>query len=205
MISFVYFDVGGVLIKEPTSSHDQWQQMKRSLGIKPGQDSEFESYWRSIESQLYLGANEAQILPGFIKRFNLNLPDDFSLLGFLVRIFQKNDSIWPVVQVAREKYKLGLFTNMFSKMLGRIIREGLVPSVGWDVIVDSSVEGVSKPDIGIYQVAQSKAGAAAGQILLVENKPENIEPAKELGWQVFCYDSEDMESESRRLLDVLQR
>ena len=41
MISFVYFDVGGVAIKDFSGS-DKWTELKKEVGVTPENDAEFE-------------------------------------------------------------------------------------------------------------------------------------------------------------------
>ena len=88
-------------------------------------------------------------------------------------------------------------------MLDLIEKRGLMPDVEWDVIIDSSVEKLLKPQKKIYEFAQKKAGVGASEIMFVENSKSHVEVAKELGWQTFYYDSLDYAKSSLALDKII--
>jgi FMN phosphatase YigB (HAD superfamily) len=119
--------------------------------------------------------------------------------GFVNR-FKANKSIWPVIDKIREKSRIGLLTNLYPGMLDAIRVRNILPDVKWDVIVDSSVVGLRKPDLEIYQKAQEDAGVKGEEILFIDNSFENIKVAKDLlGWRVFLYDPSKAEDSSSKL------
>ena len=92
---------------------------------------------------------------------------------------------------------------MYEGMLDLIKRKKLIPDINWDVIVDSSVEKYRKPDKEIYEIAESKSGFKGNEILFIDNKRENLEIPKEMGWQTYWYDSSDYDKSSCELKMVL--
>ena len=94
---------------------------------------------------------------------------------------------------------LGLLTNQYPGMLSMIIEKGLMPKVDWDVIIDSSLEKIRKPDPEIYLLAENKVKADPKSILFVDNKQSLLEPARKRGWQVFEYDPSNPEISTTRL------
>lgn len=185
MIKFVYFDVGGVLIKD-FSKTDKWERMKKDLQIT---DPNFDIWFDKLEMQLCLGK-------ATFEGTMLNLND-------FVSRFEVNKSIWPAVKMVKKKYKIGLVTGMYPGMLDAIKTKGLLPNVNWDVVIDSSVVGMKKPDKNIFELAQKEAGVKTEEILFVENSSKNIDTAKSLGWQTFLYDSGDYEKSSQELLKFI--
>ena len=199
MVSFVYFDVGGVVVLD-FSSTDKWKQFKKELGILKDKDSEFESFWDKYEPKVNAGRDVETLLPFIERKFGSKLPESYSLLidGFVNR-FEANKSIWPVIKKIHKKCKIGLLTNMYPHMLEAIKNNGLLPKVKWDVIIDSSVEGVIKPNPKIFRLAEERAGFKGNDILFVENSQKHIEAARAYGWQVFLYNSKRPKEESKRL------
>ena len=57
-------------------------------------------------------------------------------------------------------YRVGILTNIYEGMLSRLMQKGLVPSIKYSVIIDSSEVHMKKPDAEIYELAQK------GQMLL---------------------------------------
>lgn len=204
MIKLIYFDVGGVIIKD-LSSGGEWDKMKRNLGITSEIDEEFENYFLKNEKRINSGKDKIEIMVRLLEgKFNLHFTDSYSMLEDFVDRFEKNESMWPVIAKAKSKYKIGLFTNMYPEMLDLIRERGLIPDVEWDVIIDSSVEGVRKPQKEIYELAQKRVGVFVSEILLVENSKSHVEAAKKLGWQTFLYDSSNMKKASNELLKVVE-
>ena len=201
MVSFVYFDVGGVVVLD-FSGTDKWDQLKKEIGISKSKDAKFESFWDRYEPKVNAGQDVETLLPLIKIKFGSKLPEDYSLLidGFVKR-FEANRSIWPVIEKIHKKCKIGLLTNMYPHMLEAIKNRKLLPKIKWDIIIDSSVEGITKPDSKIFKIAEKRSGFKENNILFVDNSQKNIEAAMVHGWQVFLYDSAHPKEESRRLLE----
>jgi hypothetical protein len=51
MIKFIYFDVGGVVIKD-FSENNKWEDLKRELGIPPDRGQEFEDIYNLYQDEI---------------------------------------------------------------------------------------------------------------------------------------------------------
>ncbi len=202
MIKFIYFDVGGVVIRD-FSATNKWAELRRSIGIKPEQDNEFEEFFDKYESEVCVGRDIESLVPMLADKFGLELADNYSFLNDFVDRFEVNQPIWPVLEKIKQKYKVGLLTNQYPGMLDAIIKKGLMPPVYWNVVVDSSVEGIRKPQKEMFEFAQKKVGFHPNEILFVENSKKHVEAAKLFGWQTFLYDSSDTDKASADLLNEL--
>ncbi len=205
MISFVYFDVGGVVVLD-FSGTNKWAQLKKELGIPAKRYAEFEAFWDTYEPEVNAGREVETLLPLIKKRFGSTLPRRYSFLidGFVNR-FEVNKSIWPVISNIHKQCKIGLLTNMYPHMFEAIKKKGLLPKVKWDAIIDSSKEGIPKPNPRIFELAERKAGFTGKEILFVDNSHTHIDAARDFGWQTFLYDSAKPEDSSYRLLKVFQK
>ena len=58
---------------------------------------------------------------------------------------------------------------MYPGMLDLISQRDLLPSVNWEIVIDSSVVGLSKPQDEIYILAAKEASVDPVSILFVEN------------------------------------
>lgn len=202
MIKFIYFDVGGVLIKD-FSCTNKWKELRRSIGIKSDQDEAFDKFFDVYEKEVCVGKDIETLLPLMEKRFKLSFPDGYSFLQDFVNRFEKNETIVPVIASISKDIRLGLLTNMYTGMLDSITKRKLMPDVKWDVIIDSSIEKVRKPQKEIFEIAQKRAGLDPNQILFVENGKKHIDAAKEAGWNTFFYDSSDYVKASEDLMRKL--
>ncbi len=202
MIKFVYFDVGGVVIKD-FSGTNKWVELQRGVGLKPGQDKEFVKFFDKYEPEVCLGRDIETLAPLMKEEFGLTLPKDYSFLKDFVYRFERNESILPVIEKAKSKYKIGLLTNMYTNMLNMIKERDLLPKVEWDVVIDSSIEKAIKPTEAIFKLAQERAGVNTDEILFVENGKKHVEAAMKYGWQTFLYDPVNLEDSNSKLTVIL--
>jgi len=199
MIKFVYFDVGGVVILDLTANNG-WMKMKKDLGITPEKDVEFEEFFNKVESEVNVGLDIESLVPIMKDKFGLHFPKDYSLLTDFVKRFEQNKSIWPVINKIQKTCRIGLLTNMYPNMLDAIKNRRLLPKTDWDVIIDSSIEKVAKPNPEIFKLAEIKADVKGEEILFVENNKKSIEVARKLGWHTFLYDPNNLEKSNDELL-----
>ncbi len=202
---FVYFDVGGVVIMD-FSGTNKWQELKNELGITPDKDQKFEEFWNKYEKEICISRETDSLIPLIKEEFKVNIPDNYSLLidGFVKR-FEQNKSIWPVIEKIAKQSKVGLLTNQYLNMFPALKSRGLLPNISWDVILDSSIEKIQKPDPQIFQLAQERAGFKGQEILFVENSPKHINAALTFNWQTFLYNSSNPENSSKELLDFYRK
>ncbi len=205
MISFVYFDVGGVLVDDVNGRIDKWIKMKRDIGITKESDEEFDRFYDEQEKEICGGKDVDEIIPLIEERFNIDFPDGYSLFTDFINRFEKNQYIRLVIDKIKKKCRIGLLTNMYPGMLPVMVEKGIIPEVNWDVIIDSSVEGCQKPDLKIFELAQEKAKTEGENILFVDNKIKNINAAKDFGWQTFLYNPSDHKKSCADLLDYYSK
>ena len=177
MISFVYFDLGGVVILD-FSGTNKWEIVKKEWGIT-------DEYWDEFEPKL--NAGKEKINPDFLDAF--------------VSRFEVNKSIWPVIDQIHKKCRIGLLTNMYPGMFEAIQKRGLIPKVNWDVIINSSLVGLAKPDPEIFKLADHQTDVKGNEILFVENSPRHIQASQSFGWQTFLYDPTHPIQSSQNLLE----
>ena len=201
MIKFVYFDIGGVVVKD-FSGNDKRGNFKKLIGVEQEFDKEFDKLYDKYEDEdLNLTREVDSLIPILSEKFKIQFPPDFSLLTYYVDYFQPSTSLWPVITEIKRTSKVGLLTNMYVGMLDLIRDRNLFPSIDWDVVIDSSKVDLQKPDPKIYLLAQKLSGVENGEILFVDNSKKNIDAAKNLGWTIFYFGSSDYEKSSSNLLE----
>lgn len=203
MIKFVYFDVGGVAIKD-FSGTNKWEELKKELGISRDQSEEFENIYNLYQDEINTTREIDSLIPIYKEKFNIKLPANYSYLtDGLVKRFEQNKGIWPIIEKAKSKYKIGLLTNMHPNMLNEIKKAGLLPDIVFDQVIDSSVEQVSKPYKEIYSLAAKRSGYQGGEILFIDNSEINLKVPKEMGWSTFLYDPTDIEASNVKLSEFI--
>lgn len=202
MIKFIYFDVGGVVISD-FSGTDGWVQLKAELGVSPEMDAEFMKTWYPYEHEVLVGRDIETLLPVLREKFKLNIPEGYSLLNGFVSRFKANKPIWPIIDKAKQKNRIGLLTNMYPGMLAAIEQKDILPPVEWDVIVDSSIEMLKKPDTKLFELSEQMAKASGKEILFIDNTIGHVNEAKAYGWQVYHYDAFNHQDSCKKLEQFL--
>ncbi|MFA6570041.1 MAG: HAD-IA family hydrolase [Bacteroidota bacterium] len=202
MIKFVYFDVGGVVISD-FSGTNKWEELKSGMGIKPGQLKAFNEIFDKYEPDVCVGRDVESLVPMLREKLGLKLPENYSILLDFVHRFEKNESIWPILKKLQENRRMGLLTNMYPNMLNVIYKADLMPKIEWDVIIDSSIEKVRKPQVEIFQLSQDRSGFKGEEILFVENGAKHVEAAKKFGWKTFLYDPKNTAQSNHDLENLL--
>ena len=95
-----------------------------------------------------------------------------------------------IAELAFDQYVSGMFKSIKD--------HGILPK-WWDIIIDSSLVGLQKPEPKIFELAQKLADVRGEEILFVENTQEILMP-QTFGWQTFLYDPAHPESSSSNLL-----
>jgi len=180
--------------------------MLQELGIRPSSAARFRKLWAEHAAPRVNIDYDADIFHQIIeKEFKIQIPEGYSLLqhGFVDR-FEPNPSIVPVLDQLQDRVKLGLLTNMYPRMLQAIkAKQGLMPMVLWDVVIDSSEVKMQKPEASIFDHATELAGKPKEQILFIDNTHEHIAAASVYGWQTHYYDSSHYEQSSEALGNYL--
>ncbi len=201
MISFVYFDLGGVVEKDFSASK-KWDDLREELGIEPSEA--YEKFWVDVERDICTKDEVDSLLPVLKEKFGAKIPENYSLLHAFFKRFEKNESIWPVIEEIHKTTKIGILSNMYPGMLNAIKESGILPEVSWDVVIDSSVEHIMKPDMAIFQLAEERAHLPGNEILFVENSQKHIDVATQRDWQTFLYDSSNYEKASEDFMQFWQ-
>lgn len=199
MIEFVYFDVGGVVVKD-FSGTNKFNELWSELGVDPENKEAVKKLWDSCKRTRCVTFDIDDLLPRF-KALGLNVSEDYSLLMGFVDRFEKNEAIWPVIDVIQENVRVGLLTDQYPRMFDNIRKAGILPSIDWDIIIDSSEVNMQKPDDEIFVFAEKEAGVDGEHILFVDNAQHNIDVAEKHGWQTFLYDPQQSEVSSKKLLE----
>ena len=91
---------------------------------------------------------------------------------------------------------------MYPRMFSAIKKRGLIPDINWQVVVDSSLVKLKKPNPKIYKLAEEKCGFKGNEIFFIENSQNNIDDAKFFGWQTFLYDPANPKESSQNIMKL---
>ena len=173
----IYFDIGGVLIKDhlgPKTALPTFQNIAPIFNFDPLWATKT---FQNIQEAIDLGEKS---------------PKD---LADLLQVDEKKltDSLWPkdpfieerleLVRLAKAKgYKVGLATNFNNEWLELVIQKNKnFPK--FDAVACSSLIKFVKPSEKFYQEAERIIGTS--DILFIDDKQKNLDAAKKIGWKII--------------------
>jgi FMN phosphatase YigB (HAD superfamily) len=194
--SFIYFDVNGCLVHF-------YQRAFAALAADTGAPAD------TIETVFWHYNDE-------VCRGTLSLSDFNAKLAERLEVKEVNwqkyylETIEPITQMqelvewASQHYKVGLLTNIMPGFLSAMRREGHIPRLPYDAIVDSSEVAAIKPEAKMYEIAQDRAACPPSEILLVDDSRANLTAAERLGWHVLWFDDARPEESADRVRQALE-
>jgi putative hydrolase of the HAD superfamily len=198
----VLFDFGGVLIDGPFEAFARYE---RDNGLPPGfirelnannhQDNAWARYERSeITFSEFCDAFECEALAGGGRIDTRAL---FALLSGSLR-----EEMVEALRRCTRYFKTGLLTNNFigSETRASSSRPQYEEVLAlFDVVVESSVTGIRKPDPRFYQLACRQLDIEPDEAVFLDDLGVNLKPARELGMVTIKVDS------TARALDELEQ
>jgi FMN phosphatase YigB (HAD superfamily)/DNA-binding XRE family transcriptional regulator len=179
-IEFVYFDINGCMVR---FFQRAFSELAEETGTKP--ELIEDAFWH------YNDAVCRGELP--LEEFNKILGDkvgkkDLSWTDYYLRNVDIIDEMHDCARWVSQHYRVGLLSNIMPGFINLMISEGLLPSLPYASIIDSSVVGAIKPEPEIYRQAEVQSGTPARDILLVDDSRTNLMSAERMGWHVLWFD-----------------
>jgi FMN phosphatase YigB (HAD superfamily)/DNA-binding XRE family transcriptional regulator len=195
-VRFVYFDINGCLVR---FFHPAFTRLSAETGISA--ELIETAFWHLNDA----ACRGDMTMPEFNESFANSLgiePIDWESYYFeaidLVQEMQEM-LVW-----AAQHYYVGLLSNIMPGFINRMIQEGALPRIGYDQIIDSSVEKSIKPETRIFEIAQERSGVQPHEILFIDDSRPNLMAAEKLGWKVLWFDDYRPDSSAARVRDVLE-
>jgi len=178
--SFIYFDVNGCLVHF-------YQRAFAKIAVDTGQPVDaVEQYYLKHNDEVCQGMmSMTDFNEGLAKQLGV---DSVAWQDYYMTVTEPIEDMHELLAWASKHYRIGLLTNIMPGYLSTMRRNGLIPDLQYDVVIDSSVVGLIKPDPKIYKLAAEKAGVPDDEILLVDDTPSNLAIANKLGWHIISFD-----------------
>jgi len=188
-IEFVYFDLGNVLARFDVDR--ACNNVALRWGIEPAKVRHV--LWTSGAQDRFEHGHEDDESFAEIARQSLGLANDDALTRELMNTL--SDMFDPIVEmesvvneVRLSGTKLGILSNTCIAHW-RWLLEADYPALRgpFDRVVLSYEVGAMKPNLAIYDHAQSLAGVDPAAILFLDDRSDNIEAALACGWQAYPF------------------
>ena len=194
----ILWDFGGVFTSSPFEAFNTLEErlgapkdfIRQTNAINPDTNAwaKFESNSVSLDEFDALFANESEArghrIPG---------KDVIAMLSGTLR-----PRMVGVLKLCKQHYKVACITNNVKAGEGPGMARGKSKANAvaevmamFDLVVESSVEGVRKPDPEIYRIACDRLGVGYAEAIFLDDLGINLKPAKALGMQTIKVVSQD--------------
>lgn len=179
-VRFVFFDVNGCMLR---FYYRAFVQIAKDFCVPPDL---VEMAFLHYNSEVCAGIISMEDFNRLVaKRLGINKLD---WTKYYLSAVEPMPGINEVVSWASKNYGVGLLTNIMPGLLETLLKNGILPNIDYDVVVDSSKAGLIKPDPAIFAFASEQAALPADKLLLVDDTYQNVVAAERLNWHVLLFD-----------------
>jgi beta-phosphoglucomutase len=186
MIKAILFDLDGVIVNSLHYHYLAWDHMFKGIGGNVTEESIF----------LSEGMNSFEILPLFLKQFNVELPvekhqkfveDKRNYFRQIAKLTYYPNAFETIAELRDRGYRTALVTACARKNMEKSIDTGHQKL--FDFIISGDEVARSKPNPDPYLIAQKTLGLKVADCIAVENAPLGIESAKNAGMICIAVES----------------
>lgn len=190
----ILFDFGGTLDADGEHWLDRFYELYEQTGFDLPRDQIKRAFYNADQ----LCCNDPQVVPMGLRSLmkhhvslqftTLNLKDPSKEEEIIERFCVKTERALErnakLLKRLKPVYRLGVISNFYGNVVTLCEEAGLTDSL--EVILDSVVIGVSKPDPEIFRIALRKLKLVPSQAIFVGDSYErDIIPAKQLGMRTI--------------------
>ncbi|MET1002748.1 MAG: HAD family phosphatase [Acidimicrobiia bacterium] len=183
MFRAVIFDLGGVVFPSPFEAFDKYDA---TAGLERGtvraliRTSSETGAWAALERGELTMDQFRSALESEAQAAGFTL-DGMALLGSFGNGPGARPSMLTAIARIREHgLRVGALTNNWPAPDGRS-EPNAFHSLTFDVVVESSIEGIRKPDPRIYELVLTRLGVSATEAVFLDDLGINLKPARAFG------------------------
>lgn len=195
-VRFAYFDINGCLVR---FFHRAFTRLAEETHAAP--DMIETTFWHYNDAVCRGELSMTEFNHLFAEQ--LGVPS-LDWLEYYLAAIDPIEEMRETVAWAAENYRVGLLSNIMPGQIDAMLKRGVLPSLPYAAIVDSSTVGAIKPELKIYEAAQAQTGCQPEEILLVDDSRANIMAAERMGWKVLWFDDYRPEESVKRVRSALE-
>lgn len=212
-IKIIFFDVGSVLL---TRKEDFDLKASKFLGVDPSiykerlletiQSDQCRQKYQVISNLDEEHDFQIWINKQIIKKFNLKLSDEKIAYLSNLRInrtwnYRLLENVIDVLDYLKPKYRLGIVSNAPPSRRHFELKDFDLEKYFDPIIISAEVQS-DKPEEKIFQIALNLAGIEAGHSAMIDNKVDNLQTAKKMGFgQCILYNFDKVDQSEFIVVD----
>lgn len=184
MYEAVIFDLGGVVFPSPFEAFDEYDA---NAGLEPGtvraliRTSSETGAWASLERGELSMTDFLSALEGEAAAAGFALDAVRLMQTVGSRFGPRPEMVKAITRIREEGLRTAALTNNWVSEGRDPTGDGLRGALEFDVVVESSVEGLRKPDPRIYALTLDRLGVQGSAAVFLDDLGINLKPARELG------------------------
>ncbi len=183
MIKLILFDLGGVLCEDRNDAMlEKWLGKSTGLSGRELHKHVFAGTWHRLDKALSTKKDAMKRLRATIPGAK-HLGNSFDEIGNFY--YPRADVIRYARQLGKQS-KTGVFSNM-SVDLYKALKKRRFPFDAFDFHFLSFQMGKRKPEAQAYREVERRTGLRPGEILFIDDKERNLDPARLRGWKAIEY------------------
>jgi epoxide hydrolase-like predicted phosphatase len=185
-VKSIIFDWGGVLIDDPAPGLMQYC----AKSLKVSKEDYIKAHTK-FEADFQKGLiSEDTFWEQICSELNVPKPNTPSLWAeaFEAAYIPRDDMFSMAASLQENGFKTAVLSNTEASAMQLFHRQQYDM---FDVLVFSCLEGVEKPERKIYEITLKKLGSLPEQSVFIDDKPEYINGAKEVGIKTLLFQSID--------------
>ena len=181
MIQAVIFDIGGVLIKEPAKSREEYCARKLKVPLE-----KFVKAYKRLLPDFTMGKiSEEEFWQKISEELKIKKPEVGLWQEGLMQAYQENTKVFEIVfSLKLNGYKTAVISNTEMPSLEYFKEEYLKI---FDACIYSCEEGAAKPEEKIYRIALEKLNVEPEEAVFIDDKQEHINGAEKLGIKTILF------------------
>jgi len=179
-ISFLYVDINGCLVH---FFHSAFTRLSQETGISG--DVIESTFWHFNDAVCRGEISLEEFNSKLASKLNIA---DISWENYYMDAVEPIHEMHQLITWASQNFKIGLLSNIMPGFIDKMIKNGLLPDIKYEAVIDSSVVGAIKPEVNIYKIAEKQAKVNPSEILFVDDSRTNLMAAENQGWRVLWFD-----------------
>ncbi len=178
-IKFVYFDINGCLVR---FFHRAFSFLAEETGTP---SDHIESLFWHYNDAVCRGEMDMEDFDTIISKA---VGKKINWIDYYIRAVEPIQGMKELLEWTSQRYDVGLLSNIMPGHIERMQHEGLIPTIDYKAVVDSSEVGAIKPESKIYEIAQGLVNVQPHEILFIDDARANLMSAEKHGWKVMWFD-----------------
>ena len=190
-ISAVIFDLGGVVFGSPFEHFDTYET---AAGLPPGSvrrviaHSSEHGAWAALERGELTMSEFTATLEAEAEAAGIAI-DATEIMAMIGRgIGARPEMIAAITRIREKGLRTAALTNNWPSGEGNGSPPGLRSLTVFDVVVESAVEGMRKPDPRIYRLTCERLGVEPTAVVFLDDIGANLKPARAMGMTTIKVD-----------------